>query len=215
MDVQVCVHVPVTPKAIELRKQRLKKEGLPQTIRVVQTKYPQQRIETWFQDEMRTGQQGTLTRQWGERGTRLCVPKQTEYEFVYLFGAACSATGKSAALVLPESNTAMMNLFLQEMSKVVGPDTHAVLVLDQAAWHHSKSLQVPENITLVSLPPYSPELNPMERVWAYLRSHYLANRIYENYDAIVEAVSWAWNQFRLNQKRVQTVTHVPWLSRFS
>ena len=92
---------------------------------------------------------------------------------MYLFGAACSETGKSVALVLPESNTAMMNLFLQTMAQEVEADAHALLVLDQAAWHHSKSLIVPENSTLVSLPPYSPELNPMERVWAYLRSHYL------------------------------------------
>ena len=76
-------------------------------------------------------------------------------------------------------------------------------------------LVVPENITLVSLPPYSPELNPMECVWAYLRSHYLANRIYKNYEAIVDAVSWAWNQFRQNVERVKTVTHVPWLCRQS
>ena len=160
---------------------------------------------------MRTGQQGTLTRQWAERGTRLCVPKQTEYEFTYLFGAACPANGNSVALVLPESNTKMMNLFLQVMAQKVEPGAHALLVLDQAAWHHSKSLIVPENITLVSLPPYSPELNPMERVWAYLRSHYFANRVYENYEAIVDAVCWAWNQFRRNVERVKTITHVPWL----
>ena len=84
------------------------------------------------------------------------------------------------ALVLPESNTKMMNLFLPEMTPAVAHRAHALWVLDQAAWHHSKSLVVPENITLVSLPPYTPELNPMERVWAYLRSHYLANRIFKN-----------------------------------
>ena len=144
---------------------------------------------------MRTGQQGILTRQWAETETRLCVPKQTEYEFVYLFGAACYETGNAVGLVLPESNTAVMNLFLQEIAQVIDSDVHALLVLDQASWHQSKSLVVPTNITLVSLPPYSPKLNPMERVWHYLRSHYLSNEIYKNYDAIVDAVCSAWNRF--------------------
>lgn len=202
---------PSHPKGDPEQQEAFKNEGFPQAMHTAKSRHPECRIEIWHQDEMRTGQQGTLTCQWAETGTRLCVPKQTEYEFVYLFGATCFETGNAVGLVLPEANTAMMNLFLQEMAQTIDPDVHALLVLDQAAWHQSKSLVVPEPISLVPLPPYSPELNPIERVWNYLRSHYLANAIYKNYEAIVDAVSSAWNRFRQNVERVKTVTNAPWL----
>ena len=73
------------------------------------------------------------------------------------------------------------------------PVTHVVLVLDRAGWHVAKALEAPENITLLHLPPYSPELNPVERVWAYLRSHQLSNRVYEDYAALFTATGDAWN----------------------
>ncbi len=87
-----------------------------------------------------------------------------------------------------------MTLHLKEISKQVDPAAHAIVVLDGAGWHQTGGrLVVPENISLLHLPPYSPELNPQENVWQYLRQNFLANRIYENYDAIVEASCKAWN----------------------
>ena len=130
----------------------------------------------WFQDEARVGQQGTLTRRWGLRGSRPTAIKQTEYEWVYLFGAVNPITGDSSALLAPTVNTESMNHHLRFISERVEPDIHVVLVLDQAGWHLSKGLRIPANITLLYLPPYSPELNPVERLWAYLHSHYLSNR---------------------------------------
>jgi len=76
--------------------------------------------------------------------------------------------------VVPEVNTAMMNRWLQELSHSVGRDVHGVLVLDRATWHRAKGLLTFPNIPLLYLPPYRPELNPIERVWSYLKSHYLA-----------------------------------------
>ena len=87
-------------------------------------------------------------------------------------------TGESCAIVTPTVCTALMNQHLAMIARQVGPTRHVVLVLDRAGWHVAKALAVPANVTLLYLPPYSPELNPTERVWAYWRSHYLSNRVY-------------------------------------
>jgi hypothetical protein len=125
---------------------------------------------------------------WAERGSRPVAPRDQRYSWAYLFGAICPARGTGTALVLPAANVDMMNLHLAEISAGVAPDAHAVLVIDGAGWHQPGGrLKVPQNITLLHLPPYSPELNPVENVWAYLRSNKLSNRIFETYDAVVDA----------------------------
>ncbi len=103
-----------------------------------------------------------------------------------------------------------MNRHLQFISAEAGPDKHVVLVLDQAGWHVAKALAVPANITLLHLPSYSPELNPIERIWAYLRSHYLSNRIYTDYDHLFDETSAAWNL--LDQNRLTSITATAWLT---
>ncbi len=109
------------------------------------------------------GQQGTLTRVWAKRGTRPRAARDTRYEWVYIFGAVCPERATTAALVLPYVNTEAMNLHLAEIAKTVAPGAHALLVLDGAGWHGAKSLILPGNITLLTLPPYAPELNPTSR----------------------------------------------------
>ena len=112
---------------------------------------------------------------WGQTGSRPVAPKDLGFASAYLFGAVCPSQGKAAALIMPICNTAAMNHHLSEISSQVAADAHAVVILDGASWHNSHGLVVPSNITLLALPPYSPELNPVERVWHYLRSHWLAN----------------------------------------
>lgn len=127
-------------------------------------------LEIWWQDEARVGQQGTLTRIWAKRGSRPSAPKDLRYEWAYLFGAVCPARGCGAALVLPHANAAMMNLHLAEISHHVSPGAHALLLTDGAGWHQTGGrLRVPTNLTLLHLPPYSPELNPVEKVWTWDR----------------------------------------------
>ncbi len=111
----------------------------------------------------------------------------------YLFGAICPERGEGAALVMPRANTEAMDLHLEEISRAVAPNAHAVVLLDQAAWHTTAKLGIPENISLVPLPPKSPELNPAENVWQYLRQNWLSNRVFDSYEAIVEASCQAWN----------------------
>ena len=135
------------------------------------------KIEIWFQDEARIGQKNKITRRWAKRGTRPSAPRDQRTASTYIFGAICPKQGKGAALILPACNTEAMNLHLAEIAKMVTPGAHAVLLVDQAGWHMSTRLVVPPNITIVALPPKSPELNPVENVWQYIRDNWLANGI--------------------------------------
>jgi transposase len=83
---------------------------------------------------------------------------------------------------------------LEEISQAVAPDAHAVLMLDQAGWHVSPKLRVPDNITLLPLPPRSPELNPVENIWQFVRDNWLSNRIFASYEDIVDHGCDAWNK---------------------
>ena len=142
---------------------------------------------TVFPANARVGQQGTLTRLWARKGTRPRAPKDCRYASAYLFGAICPARATGAALVMPHANTEAMSLHLAEIARTVAPEAHALLVLDGAGWHSAKNLVVPPNITLPALPPYSPELSPVENVWQFLRQNRLANRLFDSHDAIVDA----------------------------
>ena len=171
--------------------------------------HPARRVEVWFQDEARIGQQGTLTNVWAPSGSRPTALRQTEYEWCYLFAAVNPITGASSAMVTPTVHTMLMNRHLEFIAREAGPQAHVVLVLDRAGWHTAKALKVPKNMTLLHLPPYSPELNPAERIWGYLRSHHLSNRIYRNYDELFDEATAAWN--RLDETRLQSLTATDWI----
>jgi len=179
---------------------------LPEAVRSAGTP-----IEVWFQDEARVGQQGTLTYIWAERGSRPRALKDLRYEWAYLFGAVCAERGVGAALVLPRANTHAMNLHLAEISRSVAPGAHAVLVCDGAGWHRTGGrLRVPENISLLRLPPYSPELNPVENIWEYLRANKLSNSVFDTYDTIVDRCCTAWTWLMDAPDRIRSLAATPW-----
>ena len=151
-------------------------------------------IEIWFQDEARIGQKNKITRRWAWRGTRPSAPHDQRTRSTYIFGAICPAQGTGAGLILPFCNTAAMALHLAEISRTVAPGAHAVLLLDQAGWHLSAKLDVPDNITLMPLPPKSPELNPVENIWQFIRENWLSNRIFTSYRDILDHCCYAWNR---------------------
>lgn len=163
-------------------------------------------MEIWWQDEARIGQQGTLTRIWAERGSRPRAPRDQRYTWAYLFGAICPARGVGAAWVVPKADAWSMNLHLREISHQVVPGAHAVVVLDGAGWHQTGGqLSIPDNISLLKLPPYSPELNPQENVWQFLRQNQLANRVYDNYEDIVDACCKAWNDLMALPEQIRSI----------
>jgi hypothetical protein len=162
-------------------------------------------------DEARVGQQGTSTRVWARCGTRPRAMRDRRYNWTDLFGAVCPERGVGAAVVMPSVNVDAMNLHLAEIAKQqVTKGAHAVLVLDQAGWHTSPRLCVPENISLLPLPPYAPESNPVENVWAYLRANFLSHRVWDGYEAIVEACCDAWNKLMNAPERLASITHRDW-----
>ncbi len=165
----------------------------------------------WWQDEARVGQQGSLTYIWADKGSRPRAPRDQRYDWAYLFGAVCPARGVGAALVLPFVNTEAMNLHLAEISTQVALGAHAVITLDGAGWHQAGGqLVVPQNISLLPLPPYSPELNPVENVWQFLRQNHLANRVFDTYTAIVDACCEAWNALTANPDRIRSIATRKW-----
>jgi len=179
---------------------------LPEAVRSAGTP-----IEVWFQDEARVGQQGTLTDVWAERGSRPRALKDLRREWAYLFGAVCAERGIGAALVLPRANTHAMNLHLAEISCSVAPGAHAVLVCDGAGWHRTGGrLRVPGNISLLRLPPYSPELNPAENVWEYLRANKLSNSVFDTYDTIVDRCCAAWNWLMNTPDHIRSIATRSW-----
>jgi hypothetical protein len=185
---------------------------------IARQKGPGVRIEVWFQDEARIGQKNKITRRWAKRGTRPSAPHDQRTRSAHIFGAICPQKGKGAGLVLPSCNTAAMNLHLTEISQAVAPGAHAVLVLDQAGWHTSTKLLVPNNMTLVSLPARSPQLctkwtrsgNPVENVWQFMRDNWLPNRIFTSYKDVIDHCCHAWNTLIDQPWKIMSIGRRQW-----
>lgn len=168
-------------------------------------------MKTYFQDEARFGQQGTLTRVWALTGSRPTAVRQTQYDYLYVFTAVCPETGDACGLIAPNVSTGVMNVFLDQFSRELPGDVHAVMILDQAGFHTSKALKTPANVSLIYLPPYSPELNPTENLWHYLRSHHWSNRFYADYAALHIAACEGWRAVCLDTEKIKSVCAAPYL----
>lgn len=147
---------------------------------------------------------------WAERGSSPRAVKQTEYRWGYIFGAVDPLTGQSSALTAPTVNTGLMSTHLRMIAEEAGEDVHVVLALDGAGWHRANDLRVPDSMTLLFLPPYAPELMPMERLWQWMRQHELSNRGFEDEAAIDHACRESWN--RLTPERLKSITATAWLT---
>ncbi len=120
--------------------------------------------------------------------------------------AVCPASGRAEGLITPVLNTGVVQSFLDQLSATIPAGTHVVLVWDGAGYHSAaKALAAPANITLVTLPPYSPELNPVERLWLYLRQHHWSNRTYADLAALEEAAVAGWRAVCLTPDKVRTI----------
>lgn len=138
------------------------------------------------------------------------MPADQRYHSAYLFGAICPARGTGAALALPLANTEAMQLHLDEISCQVARGAHAVLLLDRAGWHTTGKLNVPRNITLIFLPSRSPELNPVENVWQYMRQNWLSNRVFETYDDIIDVACEAWRKLLAEPQTIMSIGMRDW-----
>jgi transposase len=160
------------------------------------------------QDEGRFGRIGRPHRCWAPPGIRPHAPAQLIRELVYVFAAVAPATGELISLILPESNTAMMNLFLEHVSQTLSK-YFIVMQVDQAAWHGSSDLVIPSNIRLIEQPPYSPEVNPAEHLWDELREKYLHNRAFSSLDELIEVLCQGLNALADDPASLRSLTGFP------
>lgn len=161
-----------------------------------------------FEDEAGFGRINKPRYCWCRKGIRPSVPCHHIREYRYAYGAVEPTTGESFFLVMPQCNTECMNIFLQALSKTY-LDDYIVLVVDGAGWHRSKGLVIPANIELISLPPYTPELNPIEQIWAWIRLHGFRNEVFASLllveDRLCETIR------SLSPIAVSYITHRDWI----
>ncbi len=188
------------------------KDKFPEEIARIKDELEHDKIEVWWQDESRVGQQGSLSRVWASKGTRPRVVRQRQFLNTYIFGACCPGKDKGCALILPECHTGMMQLHLDEISKNVEKGFHALIIMDRASWHTTEALNIPKNISLSPLPAYSPELNPMEQVWQKIKADSLTNTTFKSYDDIVDRCDLAWNSFCDEEGNIKQLCSRAWAS---
>ena len=151
-----------------------------------------------------------MSRIWAIKGTRPRVIRQQQFKYTYLFGAVCPERGDGVGLLLPYANTETMKIHLEHISKQIPEDKHAVIVLDRAGWHTTKKLDGFDNLTLLPLPPASPELNPCEQIWKQLRQEYLSNRCFKDDEDLLAACSDAWNNFTETPESITSLCSRKW-----
>jgi transposase len=164
-------------------------------------------------DEARVGQKGRLRRRRWVRGRRPPGRCDRRFASAYLLAAIEPATGAEVALVLPEVTTAATSLLLATFAAGRPEEVHAALALDGAGWHGARGPVVPANVALVPLPPYSPELNPVGRVWPYPRERFLSLRGFADSRAIVEACRAAWDRPVAEPGRLRSLRDQPWITK--
>ena len=169
----------------------------------------------FFQDEARIGQKGRVCHVWWKRGERPPGLCDRRFTFAYIFAAVEPGTDNAFALMMPRADTEAMQEFLDRFSATIADDEHVAMFADQAGWHIANDLAVPHNITLLPLPAYSPELNPVERLWLYLKERFLSHRLLDDYDAIVDAACAAWNRLVAEVGRIKSLCAYPWIDEIT
>ncbi|EOU2464704.1 IS630 family transposase [Vibrio navarrensis] len=167
-------------------------------------------IDVWLQDKARFTQQNQrlvyrLTRHKAESR------KAAAIRVHLLFDSVCPARGIGEAMVVPWVNKEIMIEHLKQISANTEKGRHAVIIMDGASWHTDDIAEPFSNVSIIKLPPYSPELNPIEQVWSWLRQHYLANQSFTDYEDIVEKVCKAWNRFLDSTDRVSKMCTREWI----
>jgi transposase len=160
------------------------------------------------EDEGRFGRVSMPRRAWAPPGVRPRAPRQLVREYTNVYAAVAPEAGTMTSLILPSSNTAMMNLFLEHVSHTKA-SSFLVMQVDRAGWHRAKDLLVPENIRLIFQPAHSPELNPVEHVWEDLREKYLPNRTFLSLDEVIDAVCDGLQQLEADPERLRSMTYFP------
>ena len=170
---------------------------------------PTGKIRLMFQDEAGFGRINKPKYCWCVKNIRPTTPCHHIREYRYAYGSVEPSTGESFFLILPYCNTDCMNVFLNELSKAY-PNDYILLVADGAAWHKSSSLKIPENIEFFYLPPYTPEMNPIEQIWKEILKRGFKNEIFQTLDKVVYRL--CDTICSLSNETVKSITNRAWIN---
>lgn len=198
------------PRLTQPRSKPFKKT-LPEARQALQTAHRESQVELWAMDEHRIGLKPIIRRMWCKRGQRPIITVQHRYKWMYEYGFVCPASGQTFWLLLPRVSVAAYSLALAEFARAVGagPDKQVLLVLDQAGWHRSEKLVIPEGLHLLFLPPYSPELQPAEHLWE-LTDQALANRHFQDLGELMEVQAERCRKLQELPELIRNRTHFHW-----
>ena len=165
------------------------KKTLPEAVAAVQAAYPTASVELWCEDEHRIGLKPIIRRVWRKKGQRPIISVQHRYKWTYVYGFVCPQSGHTFWLLLPTVAAYIWSAVLAEFAAATGagPKKRIVLVIDQAGWHVSDEVVIPEGLQIVYLPPYSPELQPAEHLWS-LSDEALVNEHFDDLDGLIELI---------------------------
>jgi len=167
-------------------------------------------IRLMFQDEARFGCISDPRRCWSPKGIRPIVGAHLIRQYTYVFAAVSPHDGVMDSLVLPFVNAQVMSIFLAEVAER-HPDEYVVMVLDGAGWHQAIELDIPENMQLVRLPPYSPELNPAEHLWEEIREKWFPNLVFKTLDAVEDVLVDALRSLENSPDRIASIAGFDWI----
>jgi len=168
-------------------------------------------IKLFFQDEAKFGRINKIGKCWTPPDQRAVIGQQIIREYTYVFAAVCPETGENFSLILPQANTITMNIFLKEFSKEY-KKYKVIMAMDKAGWHTSKELKVSNNIAIMNLPPYSPELNPAEHLWDYIREKKgFNNNVFNSLDDVETKLSNVLLEMSNNTEEIKSLCNFSWL----
>lgn len=167
-------------------------------------------MRVMFMDEARFGRMNRPVRCWAPPGARPVVDCQTVREHAYAYGAVCPRDGALCSLIMPSMHAGCFGLFCEE---VAGrhPGETVVLVCDGAASHTAAELSLPGNIRILTLPPYSPELNPTEQLWDLIRERWFSNVAHASMDAVEDALLAALRTLEDDPEAIRSLTDREWI----
>ena len=163
-----------------------------------------------FEDEARFGRISDTRRCWCPKPHRPMCHSMVTQEYTYVYGAVSIIDGELDTLILPHVNGECMQVFLDEIASR-HPEDRIIMILDGAGWHTAGFLTIPENMRLVSLPPYAPELNPMEHIWDDLREKWFHNGVFETMNALEDHLEIALRTMESNNERVKSIVSWLWI----
>ena len=184
----------------------------PELIKEIEKQWPgEESIRVMFQDEARFGRISDTRRCWCPKPVRPLCRAIVSQEYTYAYGAVSVMDGILDTLIIPYVNTNCMQIFLDEVASR-HPGERIIMILDGAGWHKSKLLKVPHNMRLVSLPPYSPELNPVEHIWDELQEKSFHNRVFDSLDSLEDHLEESLRNLEHDPERIHSIVSWPWIN---